>query len=537
MKWLWQFNLDLSLLLISILLARAALRRLTGTYNNYLLWLSIPLALVVTSILSTVELSSAVTAQIQPLQSVVHDYVIQPRKKFDAWNIIGLSIAVLTALLIVRLTLQHRNLRRELRRIADNEHAPIQSSFPVISVIKDGFSPAVYGFLYPTIYFPLGLAKSLPPSQIALIIAHEEQHIRQGHLWLNLLWDVLVCVLWFNPLVYIARQGFRHDQEMYCDYLVLKNSDPHDRRKYGHALLSTVSATHSVSLLCSWKMFNQLEERIMNIKTTFNKPKKILIAFFSTVLVSTASIYSLAMADDSDGKETKKVVIIDNGQKHKIKVVQGDKKHKVNVVRSDQKHKIKVIQDEQTYIDEGGQKSIVENSKRRTLTPAEEAKYEALIGQIDMEKVIEIEHDGSHKGSHRIISIHKSDGDEDNVELSHVLQNLGDLKELASLHGLQQVKQLEALKALKHIDIDIEVLSTVDGSFAIAEHELEQALHSIESIKENEHLNKAEIKKTVKELKSIQKQLALDKKRAQKTHERARLAAENVKAQVQRGAH
>ncbi|MBL4673844.1 MAG: hypothetical protein JKX81_16410 [Arenicella sp.] len=517
MKWLWQFNLDLSLLLISILLARAALRRLTGTYNNYLLWLSIPLAVVVTSILSTVELSSAVTAQIQPLQSVVHDYVIQPREMFDAWSVIGLSIAVLTALLIMRLMLQHRNLRRELRRISDNEHAPIQSSFPVISVTKDGFSPAVYGFLYPTIYFPLGLAKSLPPSQIALIIAHEEQHIRQGHLWLNLLWDVLVCVLWFNPLVYLARQGFRHDQEMYCDYLVLKNSDPHDRRKYGHALLSTVSATHSVSLLCSWKMFNQLEERIMNIKTTFSKPKKLLITFFSTVLVSTASVYSLAMAEDSDSKDTKKIVIIDNGQKHKIKV----------------------IQDGLTYLDEGGEKSIVENGKRRALTPAEEAKYEALIDQIDIEQVVEIEHDGSHnsshRGSHRIISILRSDGDQDNVELSHVLQNLGDLKELASLHGLQQVKHLDALEALKHIDI--EVLSNIDGSFAIAEHELAQALHSIESVKENEHLNKAEIKKTVKELKSLQKQLAKDKKRTQKTHERARLAAENVKVQVQRGAH
>jgi len=280
--WLWQFNVDVSLLLGIILIARAVLRRFATLYNLYLLWLSLPLALVASMVLSSIDFTES--SIVEPVQRVVYQYIpstplalentVQP--SFDYLSLL-LSVALSIALLLsLRLVSQHQNLRKELKRIQAPEALKISSRYPLISVEKEGFSPAVYGFLSPAIYFPTQLVRQLSRRQLDLIINHEEQHIRQGHLWLNLAWDGLVCLLWFNPIVYFARQAFRHDQELYCDYLVLKNSDSHDQHHYGHALLSTVSATHSVSLLCSWKMFNQLEERILNIKSTFSTSKKLL---------------------------------------------------------------------------------------------------------------------------------------------------------------------------------------------------------------------------------------------------------------------
>jgi len=242
LQWFWQFNLEVSLLLVLILIARGALRRLMRTYNNYLLWLSIPLAVIVGKGLSAFELSSPlsepIVEQVQPIRTVVYGYVVQPSERFDPWFVLGIAVLGLVALLLMRLVFQHWKLRRELRQISDHKILSLSASFPVVSVNKEGFSPAVYGFLKPKIYFPDELANSLSDDQISLILQHEEQHIKQGHLWLNLFWDMLVCSLWFNPLVYFARQRFRHDQELYCDYLVLKNSDQHDRLNYGHALLS-----------------------------------------------------------------------------------------------------------------------------------------------------------------------------------------------------------------------------------------------------------------------------------------------------------
>jgi len=91
--------------------------------------------------------------------------------------------------------------------------------------------------------------------------------------------------LWFNPLMYLARRCFRHDQELYCDHLTLKHSSNIDQESYGLDLLSTVAATDSVSLLCSWQSFNQLEERIMNIRTSNSKMSRFPLLSSNAVIV------------------------------------------------------------------------------------------------------------------------------------------------------------------------------------------------------------------------------------------------------------
>ena len=161
-QWLWQFNLEISLLLAAIVIARAALRRFAQTYNNYLLWFSMPLALLAMKGVVNLELSSSVETHVQPLRAavqanVIHNYIVRPVERYDPWVMLGVAIVIVGVLLLLRLLQQHYSLRRELARVSGHNIAKIRSAYPIVIVTKDGFSPAVYGFFKPKIFFPLEL--------------------------------------------------------------------------------------------------------------------------------------------------------------------------------------------------------------------------------------------------------------------------------------------------------------------------------------------------------------------------------------------
>jgi len=215
-------------------------------------------------------------------------------------------------------------------------------------------------------------------------------------------------------------------------------------------------------------------------------PKKLLLSLFATLLVCCASAYSLAMAGNVESK---------------VKIVVDDRVKK----------KVKVINNGVTFIDEGGEKYVVEEGERRELTDEELAKYEGLIEGIDLEKAIELGIDGASDGSRRLISI-VSDNDDHEFEI---------------LSGM-----LEGIEA-----IDIDAITDVRIAHSSnVEHQLEKALRSVEKAREKKNANKAQLNKSVKELKEVKKQLAADLERVRKTREKARLAAKNARKQI-RGAH
>lgn len=363
---LWQSNIELSLLLVAVMLARLVIHKTTKVYNSYLLWLSIPIGLLLARLISSVEFSEPPVAAVS---DVVQNYIVQPSNVIQGWTVLGFFWGLVVALLLLRLARQHFELRRELSDITVAIDIGCESSYPIVGIDKDEFSPAVYGFLKPRIYFPTALQTTLSDKQIELIIRHEEHHITQQHLWLNLLWDVLVCVFWFNPLIYLSRQGFRHDQELFCDYLVLnKSSNPSDHQSYGHALLSTVTATHSVSLLCSWKNFNQLEERIMNIKKSTSLAAKIAITSLAAIIVASTSLYAVSAEQYKDDAYLSSS-IEDNGDSEYI-WRDGDKR----------------------YIEKNGRRFTMQDDTKRPMTDAESIEFTGLLEKSKSNKKDSLRH-------------------------------------------------------------------------------------------------------------------------------------------------
>jgi len=269
-------------------------------------------------------------------------------------------------------------------------------------------------------------------------------------------------------------------------------------------------------------MFNQLEERIMNIKSTFNLQKKLLIGLISTILVCGASIYSLAMAGGEDEQQKQVRIVIDK----------------------ESKPKIRLSNNEVTYIEEDGQRFIEVDGERREMTEAEQTEYEQVIEAANIEGATEIEIEGSLAGRHKVVHIKALNGEFDELlELAEVLKEIEGLEHLKGLEGLKKMSalhSLEGLQALKELeglaDIDVEVFTSRHSSLSRAEHDLERALASLERAKKNQRADKAQLKRSAKELKEIQKQLAKDRERMEKTHAKARLAAKKAREQIRRDA-
>ncbi len=386
---LWRFNGHLSALLCAVLLVRWLLRKSAKIYNAYLLWFFLPLApisgLLTSHVVSYFGQTSAlrdfaapifqqrgVINDVSPIlqKSVIEQTVSSTNSSIaiSATSMFILAWAIICLALLIRLVIQHIKLRNQLNSPEFNRPLNLEQecAFPIQGVSQEGFSPAVYGFFRPKIYFPTALFHELDSQQRRLILQHEVQHIKQGHLWLNLAWDILVCFMWFNPLLYWSRHAFRHDQELFCDYLVLHKADRNSHKAYGHALITTVSATHSVSLLCSWKMFNQLEERILNIKSNHPTRKNALLSLSIASLLVVSSLIAIATADEPTEPDQK-----------------ASKPNSISIVKinTDDKKQITIKTDDKTYRSEDGDSFIIEGDEQRQLTREEEEKFEKLIEQ------------------------------------------------------------------------------------------------------------------------------------------------------------
>ena len=94
-------------------------------------------------------------------------------------------------------------------------------------------SPFILGFVRPKIYLPFGLTAE----QQTYVLAHERYHIRRLDHIVRPVAFLILCVHWFNPLVWLAYYLMGRDMEMSCDEKVLGGAD-NIRKAYSLTLLS-----------------------------------------------------------------------------------------------------------------------------------------------------------------------------------------------------------------------------------------------------------------------------------------------------------
>jgi len=103
-------------------------------------------------------------------------------------------------------------------------------------------SPALYGFLRPTLLVPPDLERRLEPAQLRHVLLHECAHVRRRDIALNWLMAVLQALHWFNPAVWLAFARLRAERELACDEIALEASGKDEGEAYGRTLLHLLSS-------------------------------------------------------------------------------------------------------------------------------------------------------------------------------------------------------------------------------------------------------------------------------------------------------
>ena len=107
-------------------------------------------------------------------------------------------------------------------------------------------TPFTVGLFAPKIVIPKVMLESYSREELRSVIQHERTHIRLGHLWFGLAWDVLRCLLWVNPFLTVCQKQFRADMEDICDRVCIQGSG-RTAHKYGMVLLKTLKLLSSES--------------------------------------------------------------------------------------------------------------------------------------------------------------------------------------------------------------------------------------------------------------------------------------------------
>lgn len=159
-------------------------------------------------------------------------------------------------------------------------------------------SPFVLGFFSPKIYLPAGLSEK----EITFIISHEKAHIKRCDHIIKFAAYLVLCLHWFNPLVWVAFYLMGKDMEMSCDERVLKELGAEIKSDYSRTLLSLAVKRYSIG--GSPLAFGEtgVKMRIKNV-LAYKKPVfwVIILAVVTAVVVCVCLITSpKAASTDTD---------------------------------------------------------------------------------------------------------------------------------------------------------------------------------------------------------------------------------------------
>lgn len=117
---------------------------------------------------------------------------------------------------------------------AQTQQLGVSRTVPVL-VSPAIHTPAVFGFLRPSIFLPADWDEQFIAGDLAGVLAHEVAHVKRGDLLVTVIAAMLSCVYWFHPAVWFANLQQRREREMACDDLVLESN-----RQPGKAYAATL---------------------------------------------------------------------------------------------------------------------------------------------------------------------------------------------------------------------------------------------------------------------------------------------------------
>ena len=132
--------------------------------------------------------------------------------------------AVMLARLILRVRHDRLDARLALGQASPRlTHRFLAHGVPVrVSAVGD--APCVDGVLRPHISLPQGLEGLLSEAELDAVLIHEVTHARRRDNLIGLVHELVLCALWFHPLVWLTGDRLAMFRELSCDDSVIANS-------------------------------------------------------------------------------------------------------------------------------------------------------------------------------------------------------------------------------------------------------------------------------------------------------------------------
>ena len=168
-------------------------------------------------------------------------------------------------------------------------------------------SPMLIGFFRPRIILPVG---ELEDKELSYIFVHELTHYKQRDMFYKWLIQIVVCVHWFNPFVYLLEKEVNKSCELSCDEKVISILNEKAKREYGDTLISFLKSNNlyksSLASVTLTEGAEQLKERLGAIMK-FRKKSKVITAITAifTVIVCVCFFVTGAYAAPSVANDMK----------------------------------------------------------------------------------------------------------------------------------------------------------------------------------------------------------------------------------------
>lgn len=158
-------------------------------------------------------------------------------------------------------------------------------------------SPFILGIIKPKIYIPFGMSDDA----VGYVSAHENAHLRRRDHISKPLAFLVLCLHWFNPLVWAAYSLFSKDIELACDERVIREMNLDERKSYATAILDCGISRRRIAACPLAFGETSIKERVKNA-LSYKKPMLwvIIIAVIACVAVAVGFMTNPSKPDENN---------------------------------------------------------------------------------------------------------------------------------------------------------------------------------------------------------------------------------------------
>ena len=171
-------------------------------------------------------------------------------------------------------------------------------------------SPFILGVFRPRIYVP----SALGGKDLDIVLSHERAHIARGdHIW-KPLGFIILCLHWFNPLVWAGYALFCRDVETACDERVIRDMEREERARYSETLMRLASPRTAISACPVAFGEVSVKDRVKNV-LSYKKPAFWVLIAGAALLVTLGVVF---LTDPVKTEDARAYCVLENGKEYRV---------------------------------------------------------------------------------------------------------------------------------------------------------------------------------------------------------------------------